>query len=96
MYALLAFSGKRKKLFLSTPRKHVGGVELQLHSFLTSVLVGGERSTLRSCPFTPEKKFRYAVNSNVGGPCSQSGRTGEETSLLPVPKFEPGTVEPVT
>ena len=39
--------------FLSTPWRHTGGVQVQLHSFSVSALDGGERSTSRpSSSFT--------------------------------------------
>ena len=37
---------------LPTPRKHIRGEEVQLHSFLTSALDGGEWSALPHCRFT--------------------------------------------
>jgi len=33
-----------------------GGIEAQLHPFLTSMLEGGERSTSRLCNFNPGKE----------------------------------------
>jgi len=38
---------------LSTPWRHTGGVQVQLHSFSVSALDGGERSTSRPGSFTP-------------------------------------------
>ena len=38
---------------LRTPLRHTEGVEIQLQSFLTSKLDGGERSTPRLSRFTP-------------------------------------------
>jgi hypothetical protein len=34
--------GKKVKFSLSTPRRHTMGIKVQLHTFLTSVLVGDE------------------------------------------------------
>jgi len=42
-----------KKFSLSTPRRHTGGAEVQLHSFVSSALNKGEWSTSRSGGFTP-------------------------------------------
>jgi hypothetical protein len=36
--------------------KAYGGVDVEIHIFLTSVLVGGEWSASRPCRFTPEKE----------------------------------------
>jgi hypothetical protein len=36
--------------------KTYGGVDVQIHSFLTLVLVGGEWSASRPCLFTPGKE----------------------------------------
>jgi len=41
------------KLFLCTPWKHIMGVEVYLHLFLTSALDGGEWSASRAGRFTP-------------------------------------------
>jgi hypothetical protein len=62
--------------------KGVGGVEVQLHSFLTSALDGGEWSASRPYRFTPEKEYRYPLNRRLGGPQSRSGRFGEEKKTI--------------
>jgi hypothetical protein len=49
--------------------KTYGGVDVYIHIFLTSVLVGGEWSTSRPGRFTPGTHF-------IGGQ-SRSGRYGE-------------------
>jgi hypothetical protein len=36
--------------------KKYGGVDVQIHVFLTSVLVVGERSASRPCRFTPGER----------------------------------------
>jgi len=36
-----------------------GGVDVQLHAFLTSVLNGGEWSALRPGNFTPMSRYYY-------------------------------------
>jgi hypothetical protein len=62
------------------------GVELQLRSFLTLTLDGGECS--RGNPRRP-------LNRRLGGHQSRSGRFGKEKKLLSLLEFEPRTVYPV-
>jgi hypothetical protein len=57
-------------------RRHEGGSRGQLHSFLTSVLEGGERSTSRLCPFTDAE--RTPGSHWLGGPQRGSGRFGDQ------------------
>jgi hypothetical protein len=46
--------------------KTYGGVDVHIHIFLTSALVGGEWSASRPCRFTPGKSPRYPlVNYNI-------------------------------
>jgi hypothetical protein len=45
----------KAKLSLSTPRRRIVGVEVQLHSFLTSALDGGKWSTSSFGHFIPDK-----------------------------------------
>ena len=60
--------GKKVKLSLSTPLRQIEAVKVQLHSFLTSALGGGEWST-RPGLFTPEKKkFEFSLNRRPVGP----------------------------
>jgi hypothetical protein len=66
--------------------KAYGGVDVQIHIFLTSALVGGEWSVSRSCRVTPGDK-------RLGGPQSRSGRRGEDQNLDPNP--DPSVVQPV-
>lgn len=47
------------KCFLSAPLRRVGGVELYLHSFFTSELVGGDRLTSPPDRFATGKVPRY-------------------------------------
>jgi hypothetical protein len=57
-------------------------VEVWLHSFLTSVLAGGEWSHWGPRCFTP-KDFRYPMNRRTGG--LQSRRFENDEHLLPLP-----------
>jgi hypothetical protein len=65
------------KVSLSTPRRYIGGLEVQFHSFTALALQEGEGLTL--CPICcrPMKEPWYPVNSRMGGIQSQSGSFGE-------------------
>jgi hypothetical protein len=76
------------KFSLCVPLRHIKGVEVQPHSFLTSAH-GGEWLTL--CPDC----FNLRKNTRLGGLQGQSGRFGKDKNLLPLPGFEPRTVKPV-
>jgi len=65
---------------------HTGGLEVQLYSFSTLGLVGGEWST--TC-CTSKKKTQYPLNSRLGGPHSQSGHFREQKIFFPLPGFKP-------
>jgi hypothetical protein len=69
--------------------------EVQLHSFLTSALDGGQWSTARSGSFTLEKETRYPLNRTLGVPHSRSRRFGGKKRLLLLPVFEPRIVQHV-
>jgi hypothetical protein len=58
--------------------KTYGGVEVYVHVFLTSALVGGEWSASRPGRFTPGKGARYPLDRRLGMPQNRSGRRGEE------------------
>ena len=58
------------------------GVEVQLHSLVTSALTTGERLTSRSGRFIPHERIvRYTWNARMGEPQSRSGRSGGEKSF---------------
>jgi hypothetical protein len=62
------------------------GVDVQIHIFLTSVLVevGGQLHVPAALP--PGTNPRYPLYRWLGGPQSRSGRDGEvKTFLLPLP-----------
>jgi hypothetical protein len=64
--------------------KIYGGVYIQIHILLTSVLVGGEWSDSHSGRFSPgERAPQYALNRRLSGPQNRSGRCGEEKILDP-------------
>jgi hypothetical protein len=58
-------------------------VDVWIHIYLTSALVGGEWSASRLGRFTPGKSLRYQLDKRLGGPRNQSGRHGEENNLAP-------------
>jgi hypothetical protein len=66
----------KMKSLLSAPRRRVGGAQVQLHSFLTSVADGGQ--------FTPAKKTWYTLNRRMGWPHRRSGLCWGEKSSSPV------------
>lgn len=72
---------------MSTPRSHIEAIAVQLLSFLTLALDGGQ---LTSSPvhLTPEKEQWFPLNRRVGGPQRRSGRIGEEENNLPQRRFE--------
>jgi hypothetical protein len=46
--------------------KTYGGVDVYIHIFLTSALVGGERSASRPCRLTPGTHFIGGVDPRAG------------------------------
>jgi hypothetical protein len=55
------------------------GVEVYVHVFFSSALVGGERSA-----FPPwGKSSRYPLDTELGGSQSRSGPRGKERNLAP-------------
>ena len=57
MYQL--FCSNELHLSFSTPWRHVGGIEVQLHSFLISALRGDEWLSSHPGHFTPGKEPRF-------------------------------------
>jgi hypothetical protein len=83
-----------KKLYLFTSRRRIGGVKVQIHSFLTSVMDRGEWLAERPVRFTPRKGPRYPF-SRMGGPRNCSGRFEKEKDLLLLLLFELRIFHPV-
>jgi len=51
-------NGKKLNVLLPTPLNHTGGVEVKLHSFLTSAIDGGEGESFTCRPlYPPEKSY---------------------------------------
>jgi hypothetical protein len=63
--------------------KMYGGVDVYIHIFLTSSLVGGEWSASCLGHCTPGKSSWYPLDRRLGGPQSRSGRHGKEKILDP-------------
>jgi len=83
-------------LFLSMQWRHVGGVEVYIHSFLTTAVGGGEWSTSFPCCCTPVKEPQYPLNRRLDGAHSWSGHFGDEKNLLPLLGFKPQIVQPTS
>jgi len=64
------------------PRRDIGEVKAELHSFLTLAMDGGEWLTWRLGHLVPGKEPRYPMNRGLGGPQSRPGRYREEKNLL--------------
>jgi hypothetical protein len=69
---------------LSTPWRYsyTGGAEVQLHSFLLSVLDGGDSYPHTPAALCPEKESRFPLNRRLVGSHSLSGRFVEDKNLL--------------
>jgi len=70
---------------------HISWVEVELQSFWTSALDGGEWSASDPDHFTSVE----GASIRLGGPQNLSERSGEEINLLPLLEFEPCTIHPV-
>jgi hypothetical protein len=56
----------KAKLSVCTPRRHLWGAEVQLHSFITSATYGGERSPSSYVKFSFEPPaFKHALSTEV-------------------------------
>jgi hypothetical protein len=60
-----------------------GGVDVQIHIFLTSVLVEVTGQLHAPADFAPGKDPRYPLDRRLSGPESPSGRHGEVKILAP-------------
>jgi len=50
------------------PLRYIGGGEVELHSFITSVLFEDEWSSLQTYRFTPGNKLQCQFNWRIGAP----------------------------
>jgi hypothetical protein len=71
--------------------KAYGGVDVQIHVFLTLALVGGVVSFTPLKLYPRGKSSRYPLDRRLGGPLSQSGRYGEVKILDPTRTRTPTT-----
>jgi hypothetical protein len=66
------------------------GIDIQLHTVLTTSVLEGEWSASYTGCFTPQGKSPwYLVVRRLGGPQSQSGYGGKEKEYLPLLGIEP-------
>jgi len=70
----------------------IGGVEVQLYSFMTTPLEGGEGSASRPGRSLPPGKTLYPLYRGLGGP---RRRYGQVRKISPPLGFDPRTVQPV-
>jgi hypothetical protein len=73
--------------------KTYGRVDVQIHVFLTSALLGGELSSSRPVFTTPGKNCRYPLYKKIGGPQNLYGQ--EKSCHCRVSNCEPSAVQPV-
>jgi hypothetical protein len=75
--------------------KAYGGVDVQIHIFLTSALAGSEWSASRPCRFTPRERF--PGTHWIGGwvDLRASLDDVEKRKFLPPPELELRPLEPV-
>lgn len=55
------------ELTLFKPLRHIGGVDVLLHSFFTAAVYGSEWLTLRLGRFSPRKERRCPLNGRLSG-----------------------------
>ena len=85
---------KRVKSSLSTPWRHVQAEEVQLHTFLASALEGVQWSPAR--PLSTGKGFRYQLNTRMSESHRRPWQFWRKVNILPLPEFQPRTLQPVT
>jgi hypothetical protein len=63
-------------------------VDVYIHVFLTSALVGSQWSASIPGRFTSSKEPRNPLDRRLHGPQNKSGRCGEEQKILPLRRLE--------
>jgi hypothetical protein len=72
------------------PERHIGELEVQLHSFLTSAIDGVSDLHSHTGTFSPgARAFGIYWTAGQGGPQSWYGCSGQETYISPLPETEP-------
>ena len=84
------------KLPLSSLRRHTGGVDIYLQSFLTSAADGGELSASPCSPLCPGRSPCHPLNRRFPLPHSQSGHFAENKVLVLFQESNPGSSDPQT
>jgi hypothetical protein len=77
--------------------KGYGGVDVQIHIFLTSALVGGEWSASRPGRFTPEERApsTHQIGGWVGPRAGLEYMESKKFLVLPDSNSDPSVVQPV-
>lgn len=78
LLSFLLRARRQVTLSLSTSWSRIRGVEVYLHSFLSSALDIGQWSTSRCGRFIPKKECQYSLQRTLGGSQSRNGNSGEE------------------
>jgi len=76
-------------LYVFTQWWHVRGVEVWLHSFLTSTVDGDECSTLRPHRYTSGRDIQYPSNRGLVGSQDLYVLCGDDENMLFLPAFGP-------
>ena len=72
--------------------RSIGGVKVQLFSFMTTAIEVGKESASRPGRSLPLGKTRYPLYRRLGGP---QGRAGQVRKISPPSGFDRQTVQPV-
>lgn len=87
----LSVKGKGKgKLSPSKPWRRIGGVNVHLHSFLTSTLNEDQWKVHTPAASLPGMETRYPFNRRLVGSKSRAGRFGIEEKSFPSRNSNPG------
>ena len=78
------------------PCRHIGGADVRLHSFLTSVVDGGGWSTAHLGCFTPGEKSQHYPLYRLCGSWILSVLMEKRKALGPVLGFDLRIVQPVS